>query len=358
MPTFNVKDNNGFLSYAVLQHQLAIALADNKLLDVNGYTIGFGHMGMIDCDILVTTWETTKIPNSWKKYQHNYLGIIVGSQWNYDIFRAGGVENVSLIPFGIDAEFFGAQTQRLKNKKNNIVFFANNHRRKGLDILLDLWESEFRDGKIRLQIVGRNIDKYIRKDLNYTIQGKFKVTADEESGISFFEPLERLSTAELIKLYQNSLAVILPSRSEGFGLVALEALCSGTQCIIPNYAATNELAFGQSVFFDGEMVPDDGAELGFGYNGSWWKPVRYSLSDAIKRSADASIVSGVSENDRIMISSKYNWNIFVRTLSALMDDMESIGHQYRTSRVSRLEIFKNKLVFKSRRFFYGLLRFD
>ena len=359
MTSFSICSNNGFLSYAVLQHQLANALLHNNLLDTHGYSIGFGHMGMIDCDILVTTWETTEIPTCWKKYQNNYLRIIVGSQWNYDVFRAGGIENVFLIPFGIDAAYFRSQTQPpfRKEQSNNIIFFANNHYRKGLDILLQLWKSEFQDQKVHLQIVGRNLEKFIPKDLISINQGKFYITTDKINRISFYEPFERLSTGEIIELYKNSLAVILPSRSEGFGLVALEALSCGTQCIIPNYSATRELSFGQSIFFDGDMLPDDGAELGFGYNGSWWTPVSSSLSQAIKQSIDVRIASGVAENDRLLISAKYNWDFFVVTLSNLIDDVKTVGHKQRTARVNKLKIFNNKLAFKFRRFFYGLLNF-
>jgi len=54
-------------------------------------------------------------------------------------------------------------------------------------------------------------------------------------------PLGRLTEQEMIHAYQNSDAVLVPSRAEGFGYAALEAMACGKPVIASNSAAIPEV---------------------------------------------------------------------------------------------------------------------
>ncbi len=66
-----------------------------------------------------------------------------------------------------------------------------------------------------------------------------------------------LSDDELVTAIQNSLALIQPSKSEGFGLTAIEAMAVGTPVIASNLPVFKEIYQQAPLFFD----PDNSDEL-------------------------------------------------------------------------------------------------
>jgi glycosyltransferase involved in cell wall biosynthesis len=61
-----------------------------------------------------------------------------------------------------------------------------------------------------------------------------------------------VSRAQLLELYATCAVVALPSRYEGFGYPAAQALCSGTPCVVSDCAALPEI-----VGYDARVVPVD-----------------------------------------------------------------------------------------------------
>lgn len=66
-----------------------------------------------------------------------------------------------------------------------------------------------------------------------------------------------LTDEELVETIQNSLALVQPSKSEGFGLTAIEAMAVGTPVIVSNLPVFKEIYQDTPLFFD----PDDSSEL-------------------------------------------------------------------------------------------------
>lgn len=62
--------------------------------------------------------------------------------------------------------------------------------------------------------------------------------------------LGRLSDTELVKLYQNSLALIQPSLSEGFGLTGLEAMASGIPVLASDIPVFKEIYSDSAMYFN------------------------------------------------------------------------------------------------------------
>ncbi len=59
-----------------------------------------------------------------------------------------------------------------------------------------------------------------------------------------------LTDDELVKTIQNSLALVQPSKSEGFGLTAIEAMAVGTPTIVSNLPVFKEIYQNAPLFFD------------------------------------------------------------------------------------------------------------
>jgi glycosyltransferase involved in cell wall biosynthesis len=71
--------------------------------------------------------------------------------------------------------------------------------------------------------------------------------------------LRDVSDRELASLYRASTLLVMPSEDEGFGLPVLEAMASGTTCLVANVGALPEL-LGETGFFEDTAVPERWAE--------------------------------------------------------------------------------------------------
>ena len=112
---------------------------------------------------------------------------------------------------------------QMDNNKINLLFVGRFDRSKGLDMLLDFWR-EHDLAHIHLYIIGESIlqDSEIKLPENVTLIG----WVDNQIIDSYYQLFD---------------AVIVPSRWEGFGLVAIEAMKNHKALIISNRGALPEL---------------------------------------------------------------------------------------------------------------------
>ncbi|MEZ9461145.1 glycosyltransferase family 4 protein [Vibrio splendidus] len=102
------------------------------------------------------------------------------------------------------------------------LFVGRFDEQKGLDRLLDFW-SGFNGSK--LVVVGESV-------LNSNVR---------QENLTNVEFVNWVCPDELVSYYSNATALIMPSRWEGFGLVAIESLACGTPVISSNRGALPEL---------------------------------------------------------------------------------------------------------------------
>ncbi|MFB6346501.1 MAG: glycosyltransferase family 4 protein, partial [bacterium] len=157
--------------------------------------------------------------------------ILVPSEHVRRIYRNHGInpEKLSLIPYGYDPSVFYPDESKYDSDETRIITVATPHFRKGLDLLRSVSDVARRsDTAWRIHNpfeVDSNpnefwIDPWVQRDL-------------EERGFTVTKGC--LDESDLGRTLRRSHLCVQPSRSEGFGLVALEAMAAGTPVLTTDW---------------------------------------------------------------------------------------------------------------------------
>ena len=124
----------------------------------------------------------------------------------------------TILPFGINKKNINKNS--LKKVKNKCIFFSRLHKQKGLDILIEAW-TEINNPNWKLDIIGFGNQKCYKDIINH-----------KKSNIKFLQPVS--NTSKKNKLFDKYDLLVLPTTSENFGLVILEALGRGLPVLTTN----------------------------------------------------------------------------------------------------------------------------
>jgi glycosyltransferase involved in cell wall biosynthesis len=115
--------------------------------------------------------------------------------------------------------------------KRNIIYLGRLHPKKNIEVLIDAYRGLPADLKEahRLIIAGTGIEKY---------EKKLQLRAEGEKGIDFVGQIIGKAKDEM---YKNSRVFVLPSHSENFGNVVVEALSCCTPVIASKYTPWSEI---------------------------------------------------------------------------------------------------------------------
>jgi glycosyltransferase involved in cell wall biosynthesis len=178
--------------------------------------------------------------------------------------RKLGLNNpIAIIPNGIDLSEFQLPKKEEQLKKKNVLFFSRIHPKKGIELLVEAWQ--MLDKSLRqdwtVEITGNGSKNYIRNLQKLIVQSglsdEIKITGPRY-GVSKYNAF---SQADLF---------VLPTYSENFGVVVIEALASGLPVITTKGTPWQEL-------------PARGA--------GWWidagvEPLKEALSEALSVSTE------------------------------------------------------------------------
>lgn len=127
------------------------------------------------------------------------------------------------------------------NKESNYFLYVGGYDpRKGIEILLKVFLKLHGEKKLNAKLILTGAKNYFSNELRYLIEKGLKLGIIEEKGY--------VSDLELINLYSNALALVYPSKYEGFGLPPLEAMKLGCPVITTKCTSIPEVC-GKSAYY-------------------------------------------------------------------------------------------------------------
>lgn len=162
----------------------------------------------------------------WVNYANRYCNQVwVPSHFVKESFKDAGIKNVKVVPNPINRTIFNRITKPYDFKTNKFVFLFVGvaQHRKGIDILIEAFKEEFDKDEAILVI----------KTFDWGNADKYK-----SDNIKIIH--ENMTENEVASLYTGANCFVLPSRGEGFGIPALEAMSCGCPVITTRYGGVLE----------------------------------------------------------------------------------------------------------------------
>lgn len=197
--------------------------------------------------LLLSLYEATKLPPAWVEPLRSFEGtILVPSQHVERIYEQDGVnpDQLQTIPYGYNPEVYHPGSGTDSPEHRTLLTVGTPHYRKGLDYLLDVADVAKR----------RSVEWRVHTTYRPDSNGDFWEDANilnrlEEQG--FQVSVDSLSEDEMADLYREADLVVQPSRSEGFGLVPLEAMATECPVVTTNWGGFLEFAGPGMIRIDG-----------------------------------------------------------------------------------------------------------
>jgi len=182
--------------------------------------------------------------------------IIVPSRWvKRKLIEIYGVnkDKIAVIYQGFNQEIFGRKSVDVKKQfqlKDYFIYVGNAYPHKNLpraiEAVVRLNKERGERGKIQLALAtSRGV-----------FQERLKTEIKKLKGENDVRLLGFVDDRELNSLYQQSIGLIYPSLSEGFGLQGLEAMAAGTVCIMSDIPVFREIYDDRAIFFNPREVAD------------------------------------------------------------------------------------------------------
>ena len=217
-----------------------------------------------------TPWESSEIPESWPHVMNNMDEIWTTSKYCLDVFESYNVNKIiRLVPHGIDPELWKIENRYIQDK---FVFFhvGGPTERKGgqrvVDAFLDLFD-------------GRD-DVILLLKSNEPTECRFYENGTDFKSAKYHPQIlsvdYKISTEDLVKLYNASHCLVYPTNGEGFGLIPFQGIATGLPTIVTNATACADFAE-MSIPLDSHPSKGEGVHLG-----DWVDPDLDDLRDKMK----------------------------------------------------------------------------
>lgn len=219
------------------------------------------------------------------------------SRWARDALLRSGIHErrISVLPPGVDLKRWRpSERPRRGNRPTRLLFVGGDWKRKGGDMLLEVFRSAFAD-RCELDVVTRG-----------------DVASTRGVSVHRFET----NSPGLIELYRNADLFVLPTTAECFGIAAVEAMASGLPVIMGDVGGARDIVDEGST---GWLIP----------------PRREDLRDVLERAiARPDVLVTMGREARRVAEERFDGKTNDQRIVDLMVEASSRGSEQRSSQVA------------------------
>lgn len=167
-------------------------------------------------------------------------------------------DKVVVIYNGVDEKIINHKSEIINQKYGKYFLYVGNaYPHKNLERLLLAFSEFLKENKnVKLVLVGR--EDYFYNKLKDKLEN-----INIKNSIIFYQ---EINDKELVNLYKNALALVMPSLMEGFGLPVVEAMVNGCPVLASEIPSLKEIGKEAAVYFDPKNVEDIAKTLGLMIN--------------------------------------------------------------------------------------------
>lgn len=207
----------------------------------------------------------------------NYIHATAQSELE-QIRKLGFISPATVIPNGIDLSEIIQQEKLISdNSFKNILFLSRIHPKKGIELLIEAIQ-QLKNKKIKVIIAGEGDSNYIKSLIELTEKKELK-------NIKF---MGGVYGQDKWDLYQQADLFVLPTYSENFGIVVIEALAAGVPVITTTGTPWQELQTHQCGWWIDLNIPN----------------LKKTIQEAVEMTSDE--LHKMGENGKKLVENKYD----------------------------------------------------
>ena len=305
--------------YSRLNRELQAALCRQGVTITDDAEVGL-YVGPADLfdpqcpvNVLFTMYETETIPPSWVEACNRASAVLVPCRHNKEAFKRSGVHvPIYVVHLGIHANEWPT-VRREALSPFRILFVSWPNQRKGLDALAQaFWMAFLDDPDVELYL--KTSQAWEARQQTYTLKGVERFIVDDR----------QLSHDELVALYQSAHVFVLPSRGEGWGFTAMEAMATGCPTVATDYSGLREFVTPQA----GWPIRHGWVEVDYGHRTRAAQPDVAHLAEtllSIRRNYAQAAQKAI--RGAAMVTQIFTWE---KTAQRTLDCLQRIQQQRRT----------------------------
>jgi glycosyltransferase involved in cell wall biosynthesis len=268
-------------------------------------------------------WEESSFPKEYvKSFNQNLSGIIAVSNYVKDVLVNNGVNvPIKVISNPVD-HILNTQAKEYKlktNKKFKFFHISSCFPRKGVDVLLKSFCEAFTNNDDVVLIIKTFPNPH--NDVESQIESLKKTL----SNMPEVELINKDLEDEYINwLYQNSDALVVPSRGEGFGLPMAEAMLYDLPVITTNFSGQVDFCTAETSWLIDYSFEEAKTHLNL-FNSYWVEPSKSELTSILKmfQTLTKDEITKKTKKAKEIVLNNFTWENYFKSTQEFLEELKT-----------------------------------